>query len=496
MRINPRRAALFSLFIVVALGVRLVYLFQAAESPVTTLVILDSAAYQDRAEEIVRGGLLPTEVFRMSPAYPYLLALVYWVSDGVNTNAARAFQALLGAIGCGLTFLLGARLLGERAGIIAGVLFLFCGPLVFTEGLLLAESSLAFVHLLFLIAVVSAMRKRSIGLALWAGLLLGLAALLRGNVLLYLVPIVLLSVIHIVHSKLQRKGSKASYTGGATSNTPGGAPHTGRHCPAGIPARVGLSVLLGAVLPVLVTTALNYHAEGDIVLLSSNAGFNFYIGNHDKASGTFDKIAGHDESRGYDTIRDLDGRDFARRITGKSLSPSEASMFWFKATIANARERWGQFTLKMLKKVLLFFSSSEMPQIYSFSAARDEAPILKLLPITLAMLTPLGLLGLGLLFRMGSVHRLLALLGASYIISIALFFIVGRYRICILPLFIIFSAAAIDWLLGLLRTREWRRLAVAVAVLAALACIPFLPLAPDIPSTIHKRFAQAPSLVD
>ncbi len=452
--------AVFALFVLLALGIRLTYLFQASQSPVGRLVILDSEVYQSRALEILKGEFLPTEVFRMSPAYPYILAAVYWLSGTETPNVARLWQAFMGAIGCGLTYLLGRSLFGARAGAIAGVLHLLCGPLVFTEGLILAESSLCFFHLVFLLLLLGAIRRHSPHLAILAGVALGLCAGLRGNVLLYLLA---LGVFFL----LTPRGDRARTL-----------------------RRVGLPILVGVMVPVGLVTAANYHAERDLVLLSSNAGFNFYVGNHAKSSGVFDKIEGHDESRGFDALKDLDGRDFARSIVGRRLSPSEASRFWFRATYDSARGRWGDFVLRFFKKGLLFFGAREVPQIYSYAVARQESSMLRFLPVSFAILTPLGLFGLGMAFRKRREHRLVAVLCLFYAASIAMFFVVGRYRVTIIPPFLVFSGCAVSYVIESLCKKEWRGVVIAGIAISLLAVLPIATVQPHEECAVLAHFAQ------
>ena len=460
MKASPRVVAVFVLFILLALGVRLTYLFQATQSPVGRLMVLDSAVYQDRALVILHGRFLPTEVFRMSPAYPYLLSAIYWVSGTERPNVGRLWQAFLGAIGCGLTYLLGRRLFGARAGTIAGVLYILCGPLVFTEGLILAESALCFLHLVFLLLLLAAMRRSSVTFGVIAGLALGLCAALRGNVLLYTLPLCIFFLMTPRGVRMRALG------------------------------RVGLPMLAGVVVPIGLVIAANYHAEGDLVLLSSNAGFNFYIGNHAKSSGVFDKIEGHDESRGFDPTKDLDGRDFARSIVGRRLSPSEASRFWFRATFDSARGRWGDFVLRLLKKGLLFFSATEIPQICSYTVAREESSVLRLLPVSFAVLTPLGLFGLALALRGKRERRLIATLCLCYVASVVMFFVVGRYRITIIPLFLAFSGGAVSYAIDALRRNAWPRLVKTGVAISVLAILPIATTQPHEDRAVLAHFAQ------
>lgn len=460
MRVEPKQAGTFSLFVILALAIRLVYLFQLSASPIGSLAILDSQVYQNRALAILDGQVLPTEVFRMSPLYPYLLAGAYRAAGAETLNFARLWQALLGALGCGLTFLLGKRLAGYRAGIAAGVLYLLFGYLVFADGLILAESSLCFFHLCFLLALLSAIERRSWPAALFSGLLLGLCAALRGNVLIYVLPIILFLLWR------PRADRKPMFL------------------------RVAAPLLLGLSAPVALAAAANYHAERDLVLLSSNAGFNYYIGNHPKASGTFDKIAGHDEVRGFDPLKDLDGRDFARAIAGRRLSPSEASRFWVRAAFDGAKGRCAAFVGLQARKLLLFFGGEQLPQIYSYDLTRGEVPILKLLPITFAVLIPLGLLGLAQSLVRGGVHRLLAILCLCYGLSISLFFVASRYRVPIIPLVAVFAGCALVGLVETVQRRRWAQVGKSAAALAAFSVLPLLPLQPHDPCKVLLHFAN------
>ena len=460
MRTKSRSWAttLFLSFLVLAFSVRLGFLFAASGSPIGQLVILDSKIYLNRAEEILAGQLLPKEVFRMSPLYPYFLAASFATLGKANVNVARLWQSVLGALTCALVFLLADRLCGRKPAIAASMLYLFCGPAVFTDSLILAESLLAFLHLSFFLALVIAWQRRS-AVVMWvAGLLLGLAAATRGNVLIY-VPVVVVWALW---------EQKESVVRAARS--------------------VILPFLLGVAVPVGLCTAANYSAEHDFVLLSSNAGYNFYVGNHSKASGVFDKIRGHDESRGFDPLKDPDGRDFARAIAGRHLSPSEASWFWFKSALRSIEGNWRHFVSVSVKKLLLFFNIQEIPQIYSYDLAKGDIALLRFLPVCFGMVAPFGLLGLWLFFRQGGLRRLVALLCALYVVSICAFFVVGRYRMGLLPVFVIVSGFAILHLARVFRSGRLSSKVGHGVALGLLSLVAFHPLRMHTPLTIYKHF--------
>ncbi len=83
----------------------------------------DADGYWRLAKTIVAGEPYsiyepPRRVLRM-PGFPLLLAVPIWMSHG-SFLAARLFLAALGAIACGLTYLLGRDLFDERTGLWAG----------------------------------------------------------------------------------------------------------------------------------------------------------------------------------------------------------------------------------------------------------------------------------------------------------------------------------------------------------------------------------------
>ena len=237
MKGTPRVTVLFITFVFFAVLIRLFYLLETSDSLTSRLVGYDSAVYQDRAREILAGQIAPKEAFRLSPLYPYILAAGFWLAGDQKPYLVRLWQAALGAVGCGLTFVLTMRLFGQKAGVTAGILHLLYGPLVFTESLVLLESAMCFLHLVFLLLLVAGLSRRSPALEFFAGVALGLTALLRGNVLLYIPAIVLFG---LWRSKEARRA---------------------------LTMRFVLPLLLGASIPIVPCVVANYCAEGDLVLV-------------------------------------------------------------------------------------------------------------------------------------------------------------------------------------------------------------------------------------
>jgi 4-amino-4-deoxy-L-arabinose transferase-like glycosyltransferase len=137
-----------------------------------------------------RGG--PT-AFR-PPLLALTLAAVYKLSGTADAKArwtaGRVLEAGLGAIAVLLICVIGIRVLGRAAGLVAGGLAAIYPPLVMVGSSLLSES--VFIPLM-LAAVWAALNARAgehrLPWAIASGVLVGLAALARANGIVLLIPI-------------------------------------------------------------------------------------------------------------------------------------------------------------------------------------------------------------------------------------------------------------------------------------------------------------------
>jgi hypothetical protein len=117
-----------------ALVVRLVYIWQISHAPFFTLRLGDAEAYHQWALRIAGGDWIGDGVFYQAPLYPYFLAAVYTVL-GEGTAIVRFVQAVCGAASCALLAAAGMALFGPR-GASAGVLLALYPTAIFLDGLL------------------------------------------------------------------------------------------------------------------------------------------------------------------------------------------------------------------------------------------------------------------------------------------------------------------------------------------------------------------------
>lgn len=236
---------------VVALSLRLIHLYQIRGNPFFAHPIVDAWDYHLDALRIIEtGDWVGSDVFFQAPLFTYFLAILYKVL-GPGFFWPRLIQALIGTFTAMGVFALGRRLFGTRAGWLAG-LAAACYPLlVFFDGELLAPTLTVALDVAVLLLLFAFVERRRAWLLVFPGLLVGLRALATTNVLAT-VPVFWVWLV------LRDRTS-------------------GRPRKQAIVAVLAFTVgIVAAIAPV---TLRNYAKTGQFVLVSSNAGINFYLGN-------------------------------------------------------------------------------------------------------------------------------------------------------------------------------------------------------------------------
>jgi tetratricopeptide (TPR) repeat protein len=218
----------------------------------------------------------------------------------------------------------------------------------------------------------------------------------------------------------------------------------------------------GAIAAIAPVSVRNLVLGGEFVLITSQGGQNFYIGNNPQNDTGSYVVT--DEIRPNPLFEEADFLAMARRETGRELSPTEASRYFFAKGWRWITENPGDAVSLFLRKWGLWFAGIEVADNYDFGFIRDHYAWTLRLPISNAY--AYGTLGwsgllLGLIFwrRPTSLLSpranpdLMILTGFVwlYSLSITLFYVFGRYRVPIHPALIILSIGTVDWLF-----EEWR----------------------------------------
>lgn len=406
---------------------KLAYVIQSSDALSITVPIMDSKYYDREAQQIAAGKLIRRTAFFMGPLYPYVLAAIYTIF-GRDFMIVRILQVAGATLTIALTYFLGIRIFRPSAAFVGVVMLALYGAMTFHEGEMLMMWLGTLINTSALLVLYRRRSNKGYFKYAAAGFLIGLSALARANILLFL-PVVLVWVLFL--SGEDRRVRKAIVTAAC------------------------------AMLAISPATIHNYLAAKDFVLITSNGGVNFYIGNGEEATGLF--YPARDIT--FDT--EENSSSHIERVFGRAMKPSEVSRYWFGRGFAFIKENPGKEVRLLLKKTAVFFNGYEVPQIESYDIARARHSVLRLLFVNFWMVVSLGLFGIFFAARAWRQHFLLYGFVFSYAVSIILFFVTARYRIQVAPVLCLFAGHALVVALPQ-ALRNIRRGAAAIAVLLVI----------------------------
>jgi tetratricopeptide (TPR) repeat protein len=424
---------------VVVLAAKLVVLYQLHAHPLLQPAEgLDSEAYAELARRVAGGDLgLGPEPFIVAPLYAYVLGLLFAVSRG-SLLFAKVVQVVLGTVAVGLIAATAHHWQGRRAGWAAGALAALTGLFTFHEVVILQAALDPFLTALALFLLARALHgDRAVRFAA-AGAAFGLFALNRPNALA--------GALVVAAALLARRSVPRAWVHSAAF----------------------AAGLAGAIAP---ATLRNLAVAGEPVLIASHGGLNFYIGNNAEADGTYHSVPGitpNIAGQAGDATR------LAEQEAGRTLSAGEVSRHFTRKAWHWMHAQPGAALQVFLRKLAYVFNEAELTLNYSYRYySRDEPTLLRLLVVGPWLLVPLGLAGL--LFgpqRRAPGFAVWASFVPAYALSVAVFFVSGRYR---LPLLVPLCAGAgfAAELLATARRQPARRLVAAggCAVLAAVVAL-------------------------
>ena len=429
--------------VVVALGVRLVVLYQLQGHPLLRpSAVLDDAEYLRLAQRAAAGDwALGPGAYHVSPLYIYFLAVVFRVSGAVALHA-QVVQALLGAAAVALVAVCARRLVSPGAAVVSAFLAALAGVLVFHEVLLLQSALDPFLAALALERLAAALERPSTVRHLAAGAAFGLLGLNRPNALLALALVV---VAALVTARSRRAAAFA------------------------------LTLAAGGVLALAPVAVRNRVVTGEWLLVASHGGLNFAIGNSATADGAYQAPAGVAptiEGQAADTRR------LAEAAAGRSLTDAEVSGHFYGQGWSWIRGHPGAAARLFAKKLLLTLSAVELPLNYAYAYwSRDEPTLLRVLVVGPWLLVPLGLAGLFVPWRVEARARIVwASFVPAYAVAVAVFFVASRYRLPLVVALCVTGGAAAEWLFraaSARRAERWRAVAAAFVVGVVVAHWPW-----------------------
>lgn len=314
--------------LLVSLTINLVVISDYRNSPFAKITVWDADIYWKWAQNIAAGNLLGNAIFHQTPLYPYFLSILV-LFFGKNLVAVYIVQAILGAFSVVLVYSI-AKATSPRngVGVSAALLFAFYGMQVFYTTKILSECLSIFLLLLSTrLLMFTAFSKTRIA---FAGVAVGLLLIAKPHFMLA-VPLVL--------GYLLFKGIREK-------------------CRPFISAGLFLVPILLVVGSV---TVRNYVVGKDFVLISSNGGESFFIGNNEKGNGTYARVEGISQDIEY---QNEDVNALAALKTGHQMKRSEVSTYWFRQGINFIVRNPKAFLMLEWTKIKYLFSGVERSTMY------------------------------------------------------------------------------------------------------------------------------------
>ncbi len=462
---NPERrfwaapATVYLLVFALAALVRLAYLAETADQPYFRMPLVDAGEYHALAKAWAAGERPLPKLAWQPWFFPLALAQIYAVA-GPSIWAAKLLQILVGALVCALAAALAFALTRRPAARwLAGGMAAFCGPLIHSDSELLAEPWAA---LWLVAAVLVALRYRTHPRGEFAFALGALGALLlftRPPLVAAWLPLLAVAAAGRFRQRPPLRIAAADVV------------------------LVGAGFLLAAA-PFVQAIAT---ATGRVRALPVTGGLNFYIGN---------------SARPGDTINIRPGYAWENLTLWPELhgarTDDEKDAFYRRQAWLDIRANPGAALRHLGTKTRQFFSAREIPRNVDVYVFRDDSRLLRALVWKIGGFGfPFGLLigfaAIGLWARRpASFGPALAI--AGYAAAIIAVHVCDRYRIPVVPLFIVLASFGLLAAADAVRARRFGSVAAGAGTIVLLGAAtslggPFCAETLDYRAELHRLMA-------
>jgi tetratricopeptide (TPR) repeat protein len=376
--------------------------------------------------------------FFQPPLYFYFLGLLYSIF-GADLLIVRYIQLFISILNLILTFYLAKRVFNIRIAAGSGIVMALYGTLIFFENELLAPVLIIFFNLLLIHSLLKFFHKPDWKLALLCGILLALSAITMSVILPFGILIIIFSYFYYQREKSIKPDFKKKIL-------------------------LSLSFAFGFLVIVSPVSLYNYHRSGNLILISTNGGINFYLGNGRNFK---EKVA----------IRPgLEWNNLMREpyVLGYQTPRQKSSYYFNKAKREAFQDPLGFFQ-SILQKFFQFANGNEIMRNQEIYPFRKYSPLLSTLTwknklaVPFGILFPLALLGIFYAFRNRIKDSyLILILILSHIGITVLFFVTARYRMNIIPFLIIMAVYGAGVLIKFFKQKKYRNAIVSTFILFAL----------------------------
>ena len=415
-----------------AVSLRLFYLYESSDNPTFYMPVVDSLTYDQMAQKLLENKTITREFFWQPLFYPLFLSAVYSFSNS-SILLVKLIQVVLAGLTSVLVYKLGGRAFGLAAGILAGVITAVYIPLVFFECELLAPGWAAFFSVVLVLCLINSAEK----IKLFGCFLLGFSGAVGIVIRPVFVPFFAAGCIWLVVVWLKKRVGLKSFA---------------------IAAAVVAAGFLLVAVPVGI---LNYRVMGKASILPYSGGINFYVGNNPNYKETIMARPG----LGWLQITDLPKKyGYKDRYS--------AQRFFIKKAAEGIIAQPMTFFKRLMYKTAQFFSSREIPRNVDIYLFRKWSVLLGggvwkagEFGFPFGLLLPLAVIGAVCLRRDVPVPVWLFVI--FYSAAVIIVFVTSRYRIVVVPVMSVLAGGGCAVILKFLAQQRFKRLAaVAIAVVA------------------------------
>jgi len=382
---------------------------------------IDALYHHLWAMQIADGNILGGGPYFRAPFYPYFLGLIYSIF-GTNFTLVYLLQHIIGVLVVPLVFIISRNYFAPVTAIIAALLTAVNGILIYFESQLLLDFLTVIFFLVFIHFLTIAQKGGKSRFFLFAGLMAGLFAITRPNILA-VIPLVCIWIFMIVPDMK-------------------------------IKIRNSLLLMIGIIIFVLPVTLRNITVGNDTVLIASQGGINFYIGNNEQADGYTAMLPGFGHTWQYSDA-DYEAASSLGKKPG-AIKPSEVSSYYYDKAVKYIISSPVHFIKLLIKKLYLFWNRYEISNNNNIYFLTDYIGM-SFYPLFLfAVISPLGLIGSILCFFKGRRFWIFPILIFGYMITVVMFFITARFRLPLVPILSIMTAFTIYEIYQAITNKRYR----------------------------------------
>jgi 4-amino-4-deoxy-L-arabinose transferase-like glycosyltransferase len=424
---------LFGVILLVALLIRLVYLWYYHSLPDWAQLTVDNNYHHNWALSIANGNVFGDTTYFRAPFYVYCLAILYAVF-GASIWVGRLFGLAIGFASTAMTYALGRKAFGRNAGLTAAALQAICPVMIYFESELLLDPLFTLLVQITLYRIL-VWRERDTGKNIFlVGLIFGLAAITRPTILV-IAPLIFFWIFMRRFDARQTMRQTALFVAGAVC-------------------------LIG---PIFIR---NLVVAGDPVVIASQGGINWYISNNPSADGVSAVLP---EPLGHNwRIKDIEY--IAEKERGRRLKPGEVSDYWTSKANAWVSSHPSEFLRNFGKRLYYSLGPREISNNRDMKAFFAKIPILKVNPLIFPVIFTLAIFGF--LTTLGRNRRAQDLFWFLVLFTLfsALFFVNSRFRLPAVPIYLLFAAGGLLLLWNSYRAKLLSGI-IRTAMLAALLLI-------------------------